>query len=43
MFNDDSEVNHSLLSEWLNRALADKFVALARRNPNGLDKSFAEK
>jgi gamma-glutamyl hydrolase len=41
MFNDDSEVNHSVLSEQLNRAFADKFVNLARRNPNGVDKDFA--
>ena len=42
MFNDDSEVNHSVLSEKLNRALADRFVSLARRNPNGSQLSFAE-
>jgi gamma-glutamyl hydrolase len=42
MFNDDSEVNHSVLSEKLNRALADKFVSLARRNPNGGDLSFSQ-
>lgn len=42
MFNDDSKVNHSVLSEQLNRALADKFVNLARRNPNGETLDFAQ-